>query len=208
MERTTDVSVEDNNLNVTTCNKGEADEVKGTQEFKINEKSVVKIKDSADTSLNDELDISISCNSSILDSSREEELQDLESLEIVEDKVTIDEFTSRPRLAKTKHSLDQSTVNDDDLSSSIDLLEVDRVGLVDDGFNGEEIQLSSDEEGDPGDVALLCLKRPAPVEKTIECLEILDSDEEYPVCLVESKYDDFNFFYHSYSRRKERPHQY
>jgi len=190
MESATDVSVGDTNLNVTICNKGEADEVKGTPEFNMNEKSEVKIKDSADASLNDELDISITCNSSILDSSREDELQDMESLEIVEDKVTIDEFTSRPRLAKTKLSHDQSTVNDDELSSSIDLLEVDRVGLVDDGLSGEEIQLSSDEEGDPGDVALLCLKRPTPVEKTIECLEILDSDEEFPVCLVENEKND------------------
>jgi len=39
-------------------------------------------------------------------------------------------------------------------------------------------------------VSLVCLKRPVPTETTVECLEILDSDEEYPVCLVESEKND------------------
>ena len=47
-----------------------------------------------------------------------------------------------------------------------------------------DIELSSDEEkeDDDVDVALVCLKRPLPVE--IECFDILDSDEEFPVCLA------------------------
>eukprot|EP00092_Neocalanus_flemingeri_P099201 GFUD01126542.1.p1 GENE.GFUD01126542.1~~GFUD01126542.1.p1 ORF type:complete len:654 (-),score=198.54 GFUD01126542.1:388-2349(-) len=59
------------------------------------------------------------------------------------------------------------------------------------GFSDGEIELSSDDEApEASDVSLLCLKRPIPNETTIECLEILDSDEEYPVCLVESEKND------------------
>jgi len=52
------------------------------------------------------------------------------------------------------------------------------------------IELSSDEEEEEDDVALVCLKRPAPVETTVECLEILDSDEEFPVCIAENEKND------------------
>jgi len=55
------------------------------------------------------------------------------------------------------------------------------------------IDLSDDEDEDWGhhnddddDVTLVCLKRPPPVvlqEKDVECVDILDSDEEFPVCV-------------------------
>ena len=52
----------------------------------------------------------------------------------------------------------------------------------------EEIELSSDEEPDTNDgddVSLVLLRRPPPIE-TQEAIEILDSDEEFPVCITEA----------------------
>jgi len=53
------------------------------------------------------------------------------------------------------------------------------------------VDLSGDEDEDWGgchdeDVTLVCLKRPLPVvsnNKHVECVDILDSDEEFPVCV-------------------------
>jgi len=85
-------------------------------------------------------------------------------------------------------AMDDAFMADRDLSKDLnsDLAVADYEDAY--GFSDEEIELSSDEEGpEPIDVSLVCLKRPIPTETTIECLEILDSDEEYPVCLVESE---------------------
>lgn len=70
-------------------------------------------------------------------------------------------------------------------------------GISDGAHNSEEmyghvsaidsddaIELSGDEEPPQDqDVSLVCLKRPIPMEKNVECLDILESDEEFPVCV-------------------------
>ena len=53
----------------------------------------------------------------------------------------------------------------------------------------EEIELSSDEEADPAegeDVSLLLLRRPPALEPQPEAIDILDSDEEFPVYITEA----------------------
>ena len=87
------------------------------------------------------------------------------------------------------------------------LLEIDAIGEIDDdaflnrdkwgslkdlgetvSSAVEEIDLSSDEELETGeDVSLVLLRRPPTVTETHETtIDILDSDEEFPVCIVES----------------------
>jgi len=72
-----------------------------------------------------------------------------------------------------------------------DLIELDTYG-----YSDHSIELSSDEEEAPGDgeVLLDVMKRP-PVntqeeQRPIECLEILDSDEEFPVCVISGEKND------------------
>ena len=64
-----------------------------------------------------------------------------------------------------------------------------------DNNDHEEICLSSDEEPDTNhgdDVSLLLLRRPPAIESE-EAIEILDSDEEFPVCITEgSKPENVN----------------
>jgi len=132
----------------------------------------------------------------------------------ISDKVTIDEFVD-----DGTNGRGEAIVIDDSSEDNEEFIEVDAVGQVDEldrafvkdgnmskdlsseivvvdyedayGFSDEDIELSSDEEAAPEtDVSLLCLKRPVPIETTIECLEILDSDEEFPVCLVQSEKND------------------
>ena len=93
-----------------------------------------------------------------------------------------------------------------------DLIEIDAYGEIDDnsltghswrtqqdlvmGERGnidlvqEEIELSSDEEPDTAegeDVSLLLLRRPAAIEPIQEAIiDILDSDEEFPVYITEA----------------------
>lgn len=136
------------------------------------------------------------------------------------DKVTIDEFVtgvSDPIVLIDDDESEPILINDE-VPETNEFIEVDAVGQVDMdnafvsrkdtakdihaeiavvdyddpyGFSDDEIELSSDEEAaDPTGVSLVCLKRPVPTETTVECLEILDSDEEYPVCLVESEKND------------------
>jgi len=133
----------------------------------------------------------------------------------VSDKVTIDEFVDDANYDEIGPIL----IDEEVPENNEELIEVDTVGQVDEmddafisgrdiskdldseivvidyqdayGFSDEEIELSSDDEvPEATDVSLLCLKRPIPTETTIECLDILDSDEEYPVCLVESEKND------------------
>ena len=133
------------------------------------------------------------------------------------DKVTIDEFVDKSDNNSAIHSIvlvdddESDNIIIQEVPEINDFIEVDAVGQVDEmdrafiskdgnsdgavvicddpyGFSEEEIELSSDEEEPaPTDVSLLCLKRPVLTETTVECLDILDSDEEFPVCLVESK---------------------
>ena len=60
----------------------------------------------------------------------------------------------------------------------------------------EEIELSSDEEQDPAegdDVSLLLLRRPPAIEPQQEAIDILDSDEEFPLFVTEgSKPENVN----------------
>ena len=80
-------------------------------------------------------------------------------------------------------------VSDDELSLEVDP-DPDLLRDCGDFSSGEEIPLSSDSEEEDGarEVRLVCLKRPPlTTESTIECLEILESDEEYPVCLAASE---------------------
>ena len=58
-----------------------------------------------------------------------------------------------------------------------------------DNNDHEEICLSSDEEPDTAegeDVSLLLLRRPAAIEPIQEAIDILDSDEEFPVYITEA----------------------
>jgi len=72
-----------------------------------------------------------------------------------------------------------------------DMIELDTYG-----YSDHSIELSSDEEGNPGDedVLLDVMKRP-PVnthdrQQPIEILEILDSDEEFPICVTSGEKND------------------
>jgi len=76
-------------------------------------------------------------------------------------------------------------VSDDELSLEVDP-DSDLMRDCSGFSSGEEIPLSSDSEEEDGarEVQLVCLKRPPLItESTIECLDILESDEEYPVCV-------------------------
>ena len=101
-----------------------------------------------------------------------------------------------------------SDVEEEDTES--DLIEIDAFGEVDGdnfltgnhwrthqdlGARGnndlvqEEIELSSDEEPDAvssDDVSLLLLRRPPAIEPQQEAIDILDSDEEFPVYITEA----------------------
>ena len=74
-----------------------------------------------------------------------------------------------------------------------DLLSRDKWGTHDDleerqsnDLGHEEIELSSDEEPDTtADVSLVLLKRPPAIEPQ-EAIDILDSDEEFPVYITEA----------------------
>ena len=101
-----------------------------------------------------------------------------------------------------------SDVGEEDTES--DLIEIDAFGEVDGdnfltgnhwrthqvlGARGnndlvqEEIELSSDEEPDAvssDDVSLLLLRRPPAIEPQQEAIDILDSDEEFPVYITEA----------------------
>ena len=79
----------------------------------------------------------------------------------------------------------ESEVGDDNVER---LMEVDACGEVDEDIMGETehiedvVVLSSDEEEEGlDDVSLVLLKRPPVVEAHEATIEILDSDEEFPV---------------------------
>ena len=61
--------------------------------------------------------------------------------------------------------------------------------IIDNDISHEEIELSSDEEeAQHGEVSVVLLRRPPIIdaaEDRDETIEILDSDEEFPVCIVE-----------------------
>ena len=152
----------------------------------------------------------------------------------MDDKVTIDEFFN-PNNNDLGDSViqidDESEPLNKEVPGNKNFIEVDAVGQVDEMdkafiseevtsslnvseveiplvFSDDEIELSSDEEETPTDVSLVCLKRPVPVETTVECLEILDSDEEFPVCLVESWFSVVKSIFLKYFLRcKKRPCQ-
>jgi len=65
-------------------------------------------------------------------------------------------------------------------------------GEYDYGFSDEEIELSGDEEEDfhRQDVTMMLIKRPPLITETVEVYDILDSDEEFPVCLAEGEKTD------------------
>ena len=87
--------------------------------------------------------------------------------------------------------------NDDKNEADTNMIVIDAIGEYDDLLTGdnwrtddvgvhEEIELSSDEEpdnNDGDDVSLVLLRRPP---ETQEAIEILDSDEEFPVCITEA----------------------
>ena len=97
--------------------------------------------------------------------------------------------------------------DDDNNEADADLIVIDAIGEYDDllagnnwgtyidqGVGGndhlvnEEIELSSDEEPDTNDgdgVSLVLLRRPPPIEQQ-EAIDILDSDEEFPVYITEA----------------------
>lgn len=59
------------------------------------------------------------------------------------------------------------------------------------GFSDEEIELSGDEENyERGDVTMMLIKRPPLRTVTVECYDILDSDEEFPVCVAQGEKKD------------------
>ena len=76
-----------------------------------------------------------------------------------------------------------------------DMIVIDAIGEYNDFLAGdnndlvtEEIELSSDEEPDTNDgddVSLVLLRRPPPIEQQ-EAIDILDSDEEFPVYITEA----------------------
>ena len=97
---------------------------------------------------------------------------------------------------------------EDEVEAEADMIVIDAVGELDDIITGdnwgahsdlgqgqggnndlhEEILLSSDEEPDThdgDDVSLLLLRRP-PAMESEEAIEILDSDEEFPVYITEA----------------------
>ena len=103
---------------------------------------------------------------------------------------------------------------DDNNEADSDMIVIDAIGELDDILSGdkwethndledrenndlchEEIELSSDEEpdtNDGNDVSLVLLRRP-PVIESQEAIDILDSDEEFPVCITEgSKPENVN----------------
>ena len=90
----------------------------------------------------------------------------------------------------------------DNNEADADMIVIDAIGEYDDnwgnyedsGVSGnnhlvnEEIELSSDEEPDTNDgddVSLVLLRRPPPIEQQ-EAIDILDSDEEFPVYITEA----------------------
>jgi len=96
----------------------------------------------------------------------EEELIELDAVGTVDD---LDrDFLNTARSFETYKDLDCEIVANDDI---------------------EEIELSSDEEADhSADVSVVLLRRPPVVEPSHEAtIDILDSDDEYPVCVVEGE---------------------
>ena len=87
--------------------------------------------------------------------------------------------------------------NDDNNEADTNMIVIDAIGEYDDLLTGdnwrtddvgvhEEIELSSDEEPDStADVSLVLLKRPPAIEPQ-EAIDILDSDEEFPVYITEA----------------------
>ena len=78
--------------------------------------------------------------------------------------------------------------DDDNNEADADLIVIDAIGEYDDLLVNEEIELSSDEEPDTNDgdgVSLVLLRRPPPIEQQ-EAIDILDSDEEFPVYITEA----------------------
>ena len=84
----------------------------------------------------------------------------------------------------------------DNNEADADMIVIDAIGEYDDNWgnyedsgvsgNNEEIELSSDEEPDThDDVSLVLLRRPPPIEQQ-EAIDILDSDEEFPVYITEA----------------------
>ena len=79
--------------------------------------------------------------------------------------------------------------NDGDMS---EMIEIDTYGEVDmenemavsdSGVDVDVVDLSSDEEEVQEDVSLVLLKRPPVMESHDATIDILDSDEEFPVCV-------------------------
>ena len=100
------------------------------------------------------------------DGGEEEELIELDAVGTVDD---LDrDFLNTARSFETYKDLDCEIVANDDI---------------------EEIELSSDEEADhSADVSVVLLRRPPVVEPSHEAtIDILDSDDEYPVCVVEGE---------------------
>ena len=54
--------------------------------------------------------------------------------------------------------------------------------------------MSGDEDNNnEEDISLICMKRPLLTEKTsVDLVDILDSDEEFPFCLQKDRFDSVN----------------
>jgi len=93
--------------------------------------------------------------------------------------------------------IDDSSVIEDESTS--ELRERHLTGVSNTGSNlmalsdEEVVELSGDEDDQVNEeISLLCMKRPLPIPKpSVECVDILDSDEEFPVCIKAQEKKDF-----------------
>ena len=92
---------------------------------------------------------------------------------------------------RTNEDADADMIEINAEMDDVDLLAEDILGQGERGSNAtdqiyEEIELSSDEEPDATDeVSLVLLRRPPAIEP-LDSIDILDSDEEFPVYITES----------------------
>ena len=92
---------------------------------------------------------------------------------------------------RTNEDADADMIEINAEMDDVDLLAEDILGQGERGSNAndhiyEEIELSSDEEPDTTDeVSLVLLRRPPAIEP-LDSIDILDSDEEFPVYITES----------------------
>jgi len=120
-------------------------------------------------------------------------------IQLDNDEVFIADSQANETIAVSRANLPQDVIIPDprnclDMSNIVDL-EAEAEAEEDQEYQGpEEIELSGDEDNNnEEDVSLICMKRPLLTEKpSVDLVDILDSDEEFPVCLQKDRFDSVN----------------